>query len=72
MITTFSSNNENETKQFYYDISAAFIAANIPMKKLNNKILSAVLEKYCKKKMPEESTLRKNYLPKIYDDVSST
>lgn len=64
-MTSFTEANQNQ--QFYYDICNA---ANIPWKTLNNKPLNAVLEKYCGRKVPEESTLRKTYLLQLYNNVS--
>jgi hypothetical protein len=45
------------------------ICANIPLKKLQNPIFKNVLEKYSKKSVPDESTLRKNYVPHIYNET---
>ena len=53
---------EKERNPFYTDLLQAFIAANIPLKKLENKVFSSFLEVYTGKKLPDESTLRKNYL----------
>lgn len=55
---------------FKRELCEAMIAANIPWFKLNNPVLKAFLEKYMQRKMPEESTLRKNYLQPCYDSVS--
>nr|CAD7412811.1 unnamed protein product [Timema poppensis] len=42
------------------------VAANIPWTKLNNPILKGFLTKYTNKQIPDESTLRKNYLHPQY------
>lgn len=47
----------------------AFVSANIPMHKLCNPVLKQFLEKYTKQNIPNESTLRKNYIPNIYKNV---
>jgi hypothetical protein len=41
----------------------ALVCSSIPWNKLSNPVLWSFLEKYCViKKIPDESTLRKNYL----------
>jgi hypothetical protein len=60
------------------DMCRAFIGANIPFHKVNNKIFRNFLTKYTGKEIPEESTLRKNYylivmknqLKKIRNDIT--
>jgi hypothetical protein len=43
------------------------VCSNIPWNKLSNPVLRSFLEKnYLNKKIPDESTLRKNYLPSLY------
>ena len=42
------------------------LGANIPLYKLNNPALRQFLEKYTKETVPDESTLRKNYVEKVY------
>nr|CAD7438991.1 unnamed protein product [Timema bartmani] len=42
------------------------VAANIPWTKLNNPILKGFLTKYTNRQIPDESTLRKNYLHPQY------
>lgn len=69
-----TQNNFNEQtrekNEFYYDLCQALVASNIPFVKLENSGFKGFLEKYCKKNVPNESTLRKNYLPKCYEKVS--
>ena len=55
--------------QFFHDISHAFVAADIPLHKLQHPILRETLEKYIKLPIPDESTLRKHYVPKLYSDT---
>lgn len=43
-------------------------SANIPFSKLNNPCFRGFLEKYTTCNIPDESTLRKLYLPRCYDD----
>lgn len=56
---------------FFKDICHAFVAADIPLNKLQNPVLKQTLEKYSKLSIPDESTVRKNYLPKVYQETMS-
>jgi hypothetical protein len=47
----------------------AFVAADVPLYKLNNPLLRDCLEKYTGRKLPEQSTIRKNYLNESYETV---
>jgi len=51
---------------FNEDLCKMMLSANIPLSKLNNKFLSEFLIKYTNKDIPNESTLRKNYVTDIY------
>ena len=42
------------------------VSANIPFKKLSNKVFKEFLFKYIKKPIPDKSTIRKNYLDVCY------
>uniref|UniRef100_A0A2S2R2X5 DUF659 domain-containing protein n=2 Tax=Sipha flava TaxID=143950 RepID=A0A2S2R2X5_9HEMI len=62
--------NKNTFKSdFNYDLCNALVAANIPMNKLNNDVFRSFLSKYCNKNIPCESTLRKGYFDKCYEEV---
>lgn len=61
---------QNINSQFQTDMCHAFVAANIKWHKLKYPTFIEFLKKYCGHKIPEESTLQKNYLPKCYNDVS--
>lgn len=58
-------------KEFYDDLCQAFIDANIPFKKLNNPSLRQFLHKYTNRDIPDESTIRKFYVPRVYDKTIS-
>lgn len=66
--STASSSTGNE---LFKDLCRAFIQADIPFHKLNNVGLRNFLEKYIGKKIPDESTIRKNYLSTIYNETIS-
>lgn len=65
LITSTSQNSSN----FFEDLYYAFVFSNIPMRKLCNPVLKQFLEKYTKQNIPNESTLRKNYIPNICKNV---
>ncbi|OXA53968.1 CGG triplet repeat-binding protein 1 [Folsomia candida] len=56
-------------KPFYKNMCRAFISAGIPWKKLQNPVLQNFLQTYTGRAIPDESTLRKNYLPQIYAEA---
>nr|XP_022900891.1 uncharacterized protein LOC111413976 [Onthophagus taurus] len=45
------------------------IKSDIPLNKLQSRSFREFLEKYCKKNIPDESTLRKNYVAPVYDET---
>jgi hypothetical protein len=45
------------------------VAANRPLSKLQNPVLKRFLQKYTNRPVPDESTLRKNYVPNCYNIV---
>lgn len=51
---------------FSEDLCKALLSANIPLNKVNNKGFRLLMEKYTNKEIPDESTLRKNYVNGIY------
>jgi hypothetical protein len=51
---------------FYSDLCEAFTAANIPLHKLQNPVPKAFLAKDTDRHIPDDSTLRKNYIPGCY------
>lgn len=52
---------------FYHELCDTFVSANIPLFKINHPKVRAFLKKYCKMNIPDESTLRKHYVTKIYE-----
>jgi len=58
--------------QFFEEMTEAFVAAGIPWSKVNNSKLRDFLKKHTNQKIPEESTLRKNYLKGLYSKVIYT
>ena len=64
-----STSGFNEQKQFYFDLCSAMVKSDIPLNKLQNSSFRQFLEKYCKKSIPDESTLRKNYVAPVYEET---
>lgn len=54
-------------KNFNVELCGALLGAGIPLKKINNKPLKNFLNKWTHQIIPDESTLRKNYLPIEYE-----
>ncbi|PNF19297.1 hypothetical protein B7P43_G07511 [Cryptotermes secundus] len=59
--------SNNSFSQFSFDLCEAFLAADIPLWKLINPTLRNFIEKYTQCKVPDESTVRKNYVKQCYD-----
>ncbi|KAB0804403.1 hypothetical protein PPYR_01373, partial [Photinus pyralis] len=58
-----SSDKKNE---FYEDLCGALLGSNIPFYKVNAEPFKQFLEKYTSRHVPDESTLRKTYLPTVF------
>lgn len=70
LISQPRSNSMTCKDNFNNDLCEALIASNIPLKKLNNPKFRSFLKKYCMiQKIPDESTLRKNYIVNVYRDI---
>jgi len=67
---SFQKSELNNFKNEYFaDMTKAFIEANIPLEKLNHPSLGQFLQKYTNRDNPKPSTLRNNYVSKIYENV---
>jgi hypothetical protein len=64
-------NTSMQANPFFTDLCTAFVSAGIPWAKLENPNFHNFLETYTTKSIPSESTLRKNYLPKVYSKVKT-
>lgn len=67
----FSNSCEKHTQTvFNNDLCTSLIAANIPLKKLNNSSLRTFFQKYCSRyNIPDESTIRKNYISSVFNET---
>jgi hypothetical protein len=54
---------------FAEELCDALVGANIPFYKLKNPSFNNFLAKYCRRNIPDESTIRKNYLKVCYQRV---
>jgi len=61
--------SSNPANDFKYDLTKALISADIPFHKLANPSLKSFFETYCKFDLPDQSTLRKGYVPKVFNDT---
>lgn len=61
--------NPKSGNVFNEDLCAALVVSNIPWNKLQIPEFKNFLEKYTGKHIPDESTLRKNYLGPCYENV---
>ena len=61
-----SFQQDSAKNKFFEDITSAFIEANIPLYKVNHPSVKRLLEQYTGKSVPDESTLRKNYVTDLY------
>ena len=64
-----STSGVNEQRAFNFDLCSAMSKANIPLNKLTNQYFKIFLEKHCKRQIPDESTLRKNYVTVVYQET---
>ncbi|PSN53779.1 hypothetical protein C0J52_06238, partial [Blattella germanica] len=54
---------------FNTDLCAALTQVGIPLNKINHPSFKGFLEKYTKMSVPDESTLRKNYMEPVYQET---
>ncbi|PNF29556.1 hypothetical protein B7P43_G01923 [Cryptotermes secundus] len=59
--------SNNSFSQFSFDLCQALLAADILLWKLTKPTLRNFIEKYTQCKVPDESTVRKNYVKQCYD-----
>jgi len=60
---------QSRAENFSTELCEAFLAAGIPIWKLENPVLRQFLEKTASLTVPHESTLRKKYMDKCYDKI---
>ena len=55
--------------EFYSDICSMFVQTNTPLYRLNHPAMQTFLKKWTNQLPPDESTLRKNYLPQMFENA---
>lgn len=72
--SSFQSAAQQESKRikFNTDLCNMMVEADIPLHKLNAPIVKQFLQTYTIFSVPDESTIRKNYLPGRYSDIIKT
>lgn len=63
--------NQNKQANFPLDLCQAMLESDIPLWKLNHPSFKNFLEKYTGKCVPDQSTIRKNYVSSIYENTIS-
>ena len=63
--------SDETSNKFFDHITEAFTSAAIPFHKLQCRKVKSLLETWSGQAAPDESTLRKNYLPKQFNKVIS-
>lgn len=61
------TNMVNDLNPYNLDLCNTFLAANIPLYKINNAAVKEFLEKYIRRPVPSETVLRSKYLPTVYE-----
>ncbi|VVC32739.1 Hypothetical protein CINCED_3A006098 [Cinara cedri] len=64
-----TSQNSSSINVIFEYLRNAFVTVNTPLHKLDNHVLKSFLDKHTGKLIPDESTLRKNYILNIYKSV---
>ena len=60
---------DQQINKFYEGIAECFVSANIPLHKLQNINLKSIFEKWTARSLPDESTIRKKYIPEQFNKV---
>lgn len=58
----------NESEQFKFDLTEWLLKADIPIHKLSHPATKQFLTKYTQQSVPDESTIRKNYVDRVYQN----
>lgn len=64
-----SGSEHSKSSPFCKDLCRALVSANIPLAKINNECFKKFLEQYMNRNIPDESTLRKEYVHRCYEDT---
>jgi hypothetical protein len=67
--SSFEQAKKEASEPFIEDLTDFLIGANIPFYKVSNQSFIYFMEKYTNRKVPTQSTLRKNYLDVSFQQV---
>lgn len=70
LLTTMKQNSDEDrtAQKFAMDLTKCFIESNIPLHTIRNPSMVKFLETHTKYAVPSESTLRRRYVPKVYEE----
>lgn len=57
------------SSDFFKELCDVLVSVNIPLKKINNPKFKNFLERHMGRSLPDESTLRKHYIPVCYNET---
>ena len=66
-LNIIDKSSEITKKEFWIQLTLAFMAANIPINKLDNPVIKKFLEIFTGFEIPHSSTIYKNYVKNVYD-----
>lgn len=69
LLDTAKGSTSSKSSEFSKDLCEMMVSANIPLNKVNYENFKKCMEKYTTQPIPNESTLRKNYLPSCYESA---
>lgn len=69
MISTYVGQRGPTLSCFNIDLCKTFLEANIPLYKIDHPSIIAFFEKYTSHSIPGMSTLRRNYVPRLYENL---
>ena len=69
LLNETASTSSGKSTLFFKELCEVFVSENIPLGNLNNTKLHDFLERHTGHAIRDESTLRKNYLIKCYEDT---
>lgn len=69
LLADFQPKPGPKLSEFNMDLCKTLLEANIPLFKLNHPSLVKFIEKHTSQSVPDESTLRRNYVPHLYEKM---
>lgn len=69
LIDAYAGQRGPALSEFNNDLCKTFLESNIPLHKIDHPSMIAFLEKYTSRSIPGMSTLRRNYVPRLYEQL---